>query len=390
MYELVFSQEGKIYVHTAIRSLAPRAMALHLAQTGCLLNSYKSWDRDDVTPTRAEDGQMAWTIWNTSDVEEKRQADYYHTGLRDSFSRLTPNVPLSCKPIAATLERWEGDDQQFTFFSASIHRVSRTQNDISAAEDDHLYLNFVQRGEMRFNQFDNRQIVRPGNLTMIDNANLFDADIGSVGGHRHVAVRLERSRFSQRSSDISSMLSKHELAPALRQSLIYLCRANGDWPLAHITNAAAAVEALVLTIMSEPAFPARYSRVKATFSKVREIIAVRLYDSDFCIDEIANTLKMPKRTVQMHLRSLGCTFSDLLLEARLSQASLLLATSDQPTSVEHICYQCGFNELSTFYRAFRSRYGGPPARFRGGIDGPVANSACSKPKCSGQAAPGCP
>ena len=102
----------------------------------------------------------------------------------------------------------------------------------------------------------------------------------------------------------------------------------------------------------------------AVVAGVRRLIAARMNDPRFSLDEAARSLKMSRRAVQKQLQTAHASFSAMLLEARLDLARTMLLQSDGRVCIEEICYRCGFGELSTFYRAFKSRFGVPPATYR--------------------------
>jgi AraC-like DNA-binding protein len=314
---------------------------------------------------------MKCTTWNTADVDPAWQFDYYRSGLCESFAHLTPHKPVEDDRFSARLEHWVSGDTEFTLLGTSTHRVSRSRSDIAQVGDDNYYLNFIQRGEMQLDQFDARQLLRAGDLTVIDNAHRFDAEINASTGHRHLAFRIDRRKFSSGALELACRLKSHQLAPALRHALVYLCRVDPGWDAQHLASATAAVENLITVIASEDASPPNPSRAHATLRSMQEIVAARFADPEFSLDEAADRLRMPRRSVQKHLQLCGRSFSAVLLEARLAQAHLLLARSEESACIEDVCFRCGFNDLSTFYRAFKTRYGMPPGALRSRLADPA-------------------
>lgn len=70
-------------------------------------------------------------------------------------------------------------------------------------------------------------------------------------------------------------------------------------------------------------------------------------------------------------RSLGLTASEVVNELRLDHAEDLLRASD--AAVTRIAEECGFSNLSYFFRRFRQRTGTTPGRFRERHQRPVRN-----------------
>lgn len=61
-------------------------------------------------------------------------------------------------------------------------------------------------------------------------------------------------------------------------------------------------------------------------------------------------------------RQFGCTFQELLISKRLSQAEFMLKNTDLPIS--EITHSVGYENESYFYRCFKKKYGISPASYR--------------------------
>jgi AraC-like DNA-binding protein len=80
------------------------------------------------------------------------------------------------------------------------------------------------------------------------------------------------------------------------------------------------------------------------------------------IEAAAQRLAMTPRTLQRRLAETNDTFSQLVDEARLTTAQHYL--SDDRLTLGEISYLLGFNEPSTFHKAFRRWKGVPPGAWR--------------------------
>ena len=58
----------------------------------------------------------------------------------------------------------------------------------------------------------------------------------------------------------------------------------------------------------------------------------------------------------------GRTVSEYLIDIKLGNAARMLV--DTTRNISEICYDCGFNNLSNFNRAFKNRRGYTPRDFR--------------------------
>lgn len=89
------------------------------------------------------------------------------------------------------------------------------------------------------------------------------------------------------------------------------------------------------------------------------------FREEFKLDTVARKIHMDKsRLCRLYRAGSGKTVMEALRQRRLREAAGLLTSSARPVS--EICFGCGFNDLSYFYRAFASEYGSNPGDFRRG------------------------
>ena len=86
-------------------------------------------------------------------------------------------------------------------------------------------------------------------------------------------------------------------------------------------------------------------------------------DPTFGPRDLASRLNVSERMLQRHFRSLGETPGHRLLSRRLELAHARLSARKgaQPAEgITAVAFDCGFNDLSYFYREFRKKYGVTP------------------------------
>jgi AraC-like DNA-binding protein len=83
--------------------------------------------------------------------------------------------------------------------------------------------------------------------------------------------------------------------------------------------------------------------------------------------EVARRLAMSEPTLRRHLAVEGERFTDLLVDARMTQALVLLQTSDQ--TVETVAAAVGYASPSRFAVRFRARFGLAPSEIPGRLAG---------------------
>jgi len=95
-------------------------------------------------------------------------------------------------------------------------------------------------------------------------------------------------------------------------------------------------------------------------------LVARAGDASFGLDELAADLGVSRRSVQRVFGDHADSFTARLLTVRLdmAQARLRSLTGAGRGGIARIAYECGFNDLSHFYRVFRGRFGMPPGQVR--------------------------
>ncbi|WP_425607032.1 helix-turn-helix domain-containing protein [Rubellicoccus peritrichatus] len=81
------------------------------------------------------------------------------------------------------------------------------------------------------------------------------------------------------------------------------------------------------------------------------------------LDEAAKQAGLSKRHfIQIFKEVTGDTWLNQVRRLRLNYAAHLLKETDR--TITAICFECGFHDLSNFYRAFKTHFGQPPVVFR--------------------------
>jgi AraC-like DNA-binding protein len=105
----------------------------------------------------------------------------------------------------------------------------------------------------------------------------------------------------------------------------------------------------------------------AALQRVMRHAEAHLTDAGLTPASTAQALGMSVRKLHMLFVPTGQTFGEWMLGRRLEEARALLSSpATARRSITDIALTCGFNDLSTFYRAFRARWGVTPGEFRAG------------------------
>ncbi|MDH4873589.1 AraC family transcriptional regulator [Pseudomonas sp. BN515] len=97
-------------------------------------------------------------------------------------------------------------------------------------------------------------------------------------------------------------------------------------------------------------------------TRIGMVIEANLASGRVGLEQVATELHMSKRTLQRRLQELDLEFAELVEEIRQALAIELVRQS--PRSLTEIAQQLGYNEASSFTRAFRRWTGLSPREFR--------------------------
>jgi AraC-like DNA-binding protein len=122
--------------------------------------------------------------------------------------------------------------------------------------------------------------------------------------------------------------------------------------------------ALTVGIAPELRDAGREAVRSAALQRALRYVEMNFADAALTPATAAKALGMSVRKLHMLFGASGGTFGERLLDRRLEEARRQLVASQRP--VADIALAVGFGELSTFYRAFRAKWGATPGEYRSG------------------------
>ena len=118
------------------------------------------------------------------------------------------------------------------------------------------------------------------------------------------------------------------------------------------------------TRVPDPRSAAKSARGEALraerLARIRAYVVAEMADPDLCAHAAARALGMSVRGLHLVLSPTGESFGDLVQRRRLAACHAKLSRPDNAATIADIAFACGFNSLSSFYRAFRRVYGACP------------------------------
>jgi AraC-like DNA-binding protein len=231
--------------------------------------------------------------------------------------------------------------------------------------DDAIFVNFSRAG-WTLDHLGTTWTVPGGSAFVIDNEQSFRIAFDPARRMRLYSLRIPRAALGPatagavRRADETVTSSETGRHLATQMSLLATMIDTGAVTTASLM--APVVVDLVRSLLhpGDRAAPTRLARLM-------DISRGRLTDPGFGLAALARESHWSVRTVQAAFAAEGLSFSDWLTRERLELARAMLTDPAWETrGVAHVAYAAGFTDLSTFFRAFRRRFGMTPGSVRPG------------------------
>lgn len=249
---------------------------------------------------------------------------------------------------------------------------SRTRETLSDGKADFCF-NINQQGRYQVSCRGQELVVGPGEANLQSFAELGNYSRPELGGG--FGLRLPRETLANLVPQLDDFANRAIAAnnAALRLLADYAQAVNKMDPTTDMVIQQAAVshlfELVALTLRS--AFGAQIEATRqgmraAMLHRIKLDILRNLHKSDLSLGYIAERNALTSRSVQRLFAQEQTSFSEFVLSKRLERVFARLRDPQwDATTVTVLALECGFGDMSTFYRFFRRRYGASPLDVRG-------------------------
>lgn len=304
---------------------------------------------------------------DTSAIEADNRFDFWrsiHPGTRlEPFSRETARDFQASNLTCTTAEG--------VIFSLTTSTGIRAH--FGDSNPDLVLLSRTLRGAINIRGTHEETIVdaAAANLTMMDCRRR--ATVSTQGRHTHTYLALPRRMVMEAVGDdlmpgrAVRALPDAGLFPFLQAQLRALAtRGPGLQP----AEAGIAVDMAVLLALSglrelreEASAPGAMSARAALFLAARRQIELRHGEHGLTAESIAASLGCSRAHLYRAFAAHGTSIAALMRDIRLGKARTILARRTT-RSIAAIAHDCGYGDVASFGRAFRARFGLPPAAWR--------------------------
>lgn len=299
--------------------------------------------------------------------------------LREGFAAFRESIVSAFMPwvfecpssagFSARLESFTVEAGSFGRTKMSPLIGSRDRLEISRSPESCLYANYVLAGQLHVDQGDRVSSAKPGDLIIYDSATpLKHIKVGDEG-FEDLAFSIPKSRIKAEGRRIENTLipARMIIAP-LVGCFSYLTRpmssAASD-ELEAVASACAAYLPLALGWTTGGEQGAKLATVPNRYeTELLKFIDDQLANADLSPRMAAQHFEISVRYVHKLFAMRGTTFGNYVRAKRLNRIRRDLHSLPRSQPVSMLAYRWGFNELSTFLRAFKKEFGCTPGQYR--------------------------
>lgn len=296
----------------------------------------------------------------------------------DTFRRDLVDVCGEFAPEPSKLrgDRLEGHISLSRFANLNIAHVGqdtelirRDRQEIRRDPGEHFFLILQRQGRARLSQGGYDADLSPGDMFLADatRPSLFRYDGAySLQLSMHLPREEMRHRFGGRIHGGIGITRDDPMGVSMRALIAKLFRGDGI-PQTHVVEAFYSVLGAFLT-ERELGRGTALNPDRLLVQKALSVIADRYCEAAFSSPALAAMLGVSLRRLQRAFQLIGETPHGRLQRFRVEAVHTALAanaTSAVPQTIAALAFDCGFRDLSTFYRLYRKAYGHPPGHAPG-------------------------
>lgn len=240
--------------------------------------------------------------------------------------------------------------------SVDASRIARNARSIRQDPGEYMFLLIQDAGQCRVMQAEHSALLMPGDMFLVDSVKpstfLYESD-----NSNQISLHIPRNEAVHRFGGVCTGglgISREDPLWLAIRAVIAKMLEGGAAQMQLGDSLLSLIGSYIYSVRGQGGANAAetlLSRALATIDRHRA-------DPAFGPQSLASLLNVSERMLQRHFRPLGETPSHRILNRRLELAHARLTAGHARTSesVTAIAFDCGFNDLSYFYREFRKKY----------------------------------
>jgi AraC-like DNA-binding protein len=309
-------------------------------------------------------------VWRSDGVIERDQFASWREAVCQHIYAMTPERK-GCDGFRGVITAGRLGSLDFIEVQCDGHIVARRGEDIARLSSDTYYVYCQRANSAWIGQADREVVTEPGDVVIADpnipfmtrTSESFNFRVWRIPRHMLDPLRANRDSIMmthlRRDNPLGGVLRDY-----LASAAVHAGRMNAVAE-GVVSDYAARLAAVALGMSSQLYDRGRDALREVKFTRLLHYIDRHLAEPDLTPRAVADRNGMSVRALHLLFEPKGVSFGQWVQRRRLEEIKALLShPGAADRSVADIAFSWGFNDLSTFYRAFHSAYGVQPGRIR--------------------------
>ncbi len=306
------------------------------------------------------------SVWDVTRLPEGDQFDYWHEVICQAFVPLTPRRVGSGPGFAAKVEtRRLAEVNRARIFSQpqATHHGPR---EVAATEGEFYFVNLQLAGRCRTRQGGEESVVEPGQFVVVDTTEPYYFDFDTEW--QMLSFRIPRqqllSRLAGRTPRTGMSLDGTGAGGAVTALMTALWQVGEATERTTLRDLEQALASAVAAATAAPDTGAAAIDRTALRAAVMQHVRDHLTDHTLSVATVCRRFAISPRTLHNVFAGSEDSFAATVRAQRLDSCADLLADPQISTTITDIAAAHGFDDPTSFSRAFRRRFGTSPRDVR--------------------------
>jgi AraC-like DNA-binding protein len=303
-------------------------------------------------------------VWDVSRLPERDQFDYWREVICQAFVPLMPGRTAPGPGFPSTVETHPLAEINRARIASRAQTTRHGPREVARTDGAFYFVNLQLEARCRTRQGSADTVVRPGQFVLVDTAAPYDFEFDADWRMLSFRVPHHLLRADGRVPRVGVPVDGSGVGgvvTSLMRALWEVDDTAGPAAMRELEQAFAAAVSAATAPVGAPAEPTPRTVLRAT---VMRHVQEHLNDSSLSVASVCRRLGMSPRTLHNLFADGDGTFAATVRGLRLDRCARALADPASSGTIAEIAAAHGFDDPTTFTRAFRRRFGSRPSDVR--------------------------
>jgi AraC family transcriptional regulator, positive regulator of tynA and feaB len=310
----------------------------------------------------------SFRIWDTQYIPSSKVFSFYREALSKVYMQWSPEFP-SGEEFHARVETGFVENGSITRHRCTPHVTSRTPSDIAKSAGEATYLVMMLSGGAEWVQGGRTTVTMQGDIVVVDAAQPAKVTM-APSPFDAVIITIPKGDFDpacRESDGLVNALLQRDRTPLRKCMHLIADRMVSASPeeLASLYHASVSLLPLEAGCFEAQEKPDSGEKQHYLLRAILDHVDQNISGGELSPKSVAEKFGISTRYVHKLFIASGVTFCSYTTARRLDYIVRdLLSPACRQQPISSVAFRWGFNDLSSFNRAFRGRYGCTPSQFR--------------------------